>query len=414
MYSGETAMSIVFRNTVIAAVTTLAIASLAPPAGAAESEDLRAELAALKKRLEQVESSAKAQSVPAWVNRITWKGDLRFRNESIDQQYAPDRNRFRIRARTGLEARVNDTIRTEFALATTEGADPRASNQTLTGENSRKPILLDLAYAEWSAGKDWKLAAGKMRFPLIRPGQTSFIDADVNPEGLSVTWTRGDFFGGALYNLLEERAAAAESALVAGQFAWRPKMGPGKLSLGTGYYAFHGVQARSPFHNNAANGNSTTSVVGQCVDTTPCLVNDYDILQLFAEWSQTLAGRPLTAYADYAHNTSADNNLDTAWSLGLVWGKASEPLTWEVGYSWHDVEKDAVYGQFFESDFGTGTTDARGGVLRAGFAPARNWVINANLFLTETGVDVPATVAGVGAVRARNNRRLQIDLNFKY
>jgi hypothetical protein len=222
MYSGETAMSIVFRNTVIAAAATLALASLVPTAGAAESEELRAEVAALKKRLEQVESSAKAQSVPAWVNKITWKGDLRFRNESIDQQYAPDRNRFRIRARAGLEAKVNDTIRAEFALATTEGSDPRASNQTLTGENSRKPILLDIAYAEWAVAKDWKLAAGKMRFPLIRPGQTSFIDADVNPEGLAATWTHGDFFAAGLYNLPRPPKAHWSRASSPGARRWGP------------------------------------------------------------------------------------------------------------------------------------------------------------------------------------------------
>ncbi len=61
------------------------------------------------------------------VGNFTWKGDLRFRFESIDQQYAPDRNRLRIRARAGFVARVNDTVRSEFALATTEGNDSRGS-----------------------------------------------------------------------------------------------------------------------------------------------------------------------------------------------------------------------------------------------------------------------------------------------
>jgi hypothetical protein len=202
--------------------------------------------------------------------------------------------------------------------------------------------------------------------------------------------------------------------MLAGQFAWRPKLGPGKMALGVGYYAFNAVEGRNPFFNNSSNGNSTTSAAGACVDATPCLVNDYDLLQLFAEWSQPVAGRPLALYADYSHNTSADNSLDTAWSAGVTWGKASDPMTWEVGYLYQDVEKDAVYGQLFDSDFGAGTTDSRGGVFRAGFAPARNWVINVSYFMNETGVDVPATVAGVGSVRNRNYHRLQLDLNFKY
>jgi hypothetical protein len=404
----------VFRNAVFAAATAFAVASFAPQAAAAESDELRAEVAALKKRIDQMEAGAKAQSVPAWVNRLTWKSDLRFRNETINLQYAPERNRFRIRARAGLEAKVNDSIRMEFALATTEGGDPRASNQTLTGENSRKPILLDLAYAEWAPAADWKLTAGKMRIPLIRPGQSTFIDVDVNPEGLAAAWTHGDFFGVVLYNVLEERAAADESTMLAGQFAWRPRLGPGRFSLGAGYSAFQGVRGRSPFHNNSSNGNSTTSVTADCVDTVPCLANDYDLLQLFTEWSQPLGGRPLALYADFSHNTSAENGLDTAWTAGISWGKAAEPLTWEVGFAWLDIEKDALYAQFLDSDFGSGVTDARGAVLRAGFAPARNWVINLSWFLTECNVDVPVTVAGVGSVEARNSRRLQLDLNFKF
>jgi len=407
-------MSIVCRNLVFAAAAAFAVAGLAPRAGAAESDELRAEVAALQKRLDQMEAGQKAQSLPAWVNRISWKSDLRFRNETINLQYAPERNRFRIRARAGLEAKVNDTIRMEFALATTEGADPRASNQTLTGENSRKPVMLDFAYAEWAPTADWKLTAGRMRIPLIRPGQSTFIDVDVNPEGLAASWTHGDFLAVALYNLLEERAAADESTLLAGQFAWRPRLGAGKFSLGAGYSAFQGVRGRSPFHNSATNGNSTTAVIADCVDTVPCLANDYDLLQLFAEWSQPLGGRPLALYADFSHNTSAENGLDTAWTAGISWGKASEPLSWEAGFAWLDIQKDALYAQFLDSDFGSGVTDARGAVLRAGFAPARNWVVNLSWFITESNVEVPVTVAGVGSVRARNSRRLQLDLNFRF
>ena len=184
--------------------------------------------------------------------------------------------------------------------------------------------------------------------------------------------------------------------------------------VGTGYYAYRGVRGRNPFHAGAPNGNTTTTDVAVCVDVTPCLLNDYDVLQLFGEWSQRLAGRPLSLYVDLDRNTAADNNLDSAWSAGFVWGKAAEPMSWEVGFSWHDIEKDAVYGQLFESDYASGTTDNHGGVLRAGFAPARNWVINASWCFGETGVDVPVTIPGVGAVPARNVRRLMLDLNFRY
>lgn len=422
-------MNMNLRNAAVAAAVSLTLVSLPRVAAAAEIDELRAAVVALQKRIEQLESRAQgaeetnakqteqiasaSKASPAWVSNITWKGDLRYRYENTDQQYSAERNRQRIRARAGLVAKVNDTVRSEFALATTEGNDPRASNQTLTGENSRKAISLDLAYVEWAPNADWKLFAGKMRFPLIRPGQGIFIDGDVNPEGIAATWTHGDFFAATMYNFLEERSAARESTLVAGQVAWRPKLGAGKLSVGTSYYAYNGVRGRNPFHGGASNGNSTTSVALDCISAAPCLVNDYDLLELFAEWSQPVGGRPLTVYADYYSNTAA-SDMDTAWSAGVTWGKASDPRTWEVSYSYQVAGKDAIWGQFADSDFAAGLTDSQGSVIRAGFAPARNWVINGSYFLNETNVDVPVTITGVGAVQKRDVRRLQLDLNYKY
>lgn len=305
-------------------------------------------------------------------------------------------------------------MRTEFALATTEGADPRSSNQSLTGENSRKSIMLDLAWAEWAPTANWKIIGGKMRYPLIRPGQSIFIDGDINPDGLAATWTRGDLFAGALYDMLEERGAAPESTQFASQIAWRPKLGKGKLSVGAGYQAFSHVKGFNPFHANASNGNTTTSVVGACVSAPPCLANNFDVVQLFAEWSQSLAGRPLALFVDFARNQAANNGLDTALAAGFTWGKASDPRTWELGVAWQRVDKDALFGQLFNSDFGSGLTDSHGSILCLGYAPARNWVVNATYFVNDTNVDVPVTVANVGAVSKRNYRRLQLDLNFKY
>ncbi len=78
------------------------------------------------------------------------------------------------------------------------------------------------------------------------------------------------------------------------------------------------------------------------------------------------------------------------------------------------VEKDALYGQYIDSDFGGGNTDAKGSIIKVGYAFARNWTFNVTYFLNETNIDVPATVAGVGSVLDRDYKRLQLDLNFKY
>jgi hypothetical protein len=413
------------------AVSALFALALAVPAGAATDElaELKAAVEALQARIAQLEAQAKAveetndrqadqiavarSNVGSWVANFTFKGDFRYRNETIDQQYVPERNRDRLRMRAGFVARVNDTVRTEFGLATSEGNDPRSSNQTLTGENTRKNVFIDLAYVEWQAAPALKFTAGKMKYPWLRAGASSLFDSDVNPEGLAANWARGDLFASATYNILEERGALGESTLTAGQFGWKPALGPGRLTLAAGYFDFHSVQRRNPFFNNSANGNTTTAT-GCIGGATTCLAHDYDLIEAIAEYTRPLAGRPLAVFADYITNEAADNGLDTAWSLGLTWGRASDPRTWEIGYNYQLVEKDAVYAQFVDSDVGAGSTDYRAHVLRAGYAVARNWVVNLTWQMAETNRDVPASVSGVGPVEDRDYERLQVDLNFRF
>ncbi len=412
-----------------ALASVLALASAPVSAAADEISELKAAVAALQQRLEQLESQSKTveeandrqtdqiamvkANVGSWVPNFTFKGDLRYRNENIDQEYSAERNRDRIRVRTGFVAKVNDTIRTEVGLSTSEGNDPRSSNQTLTDGNSRKNLFVDLAYAEWQPRADMKFTAGKMKYPWVRPGQSTFFDGDVNPEGLAANFTRGDFFASTFYNILEERSAAGESTMTGGQVGWKPMVGSGRLTLGASYFDMHSVQNRAPAFS-AANGNTTRNT-GCFGGGTGCLAYDYNLLELFAEWAlPAVAGKPLTIHVDYAKNDAATNGLDTAYSTGLLWGKASDPRTWEVGYFYADVEKDALYGEYIDSDWGAGNTDARGHVFKFAYAFAKNWVLNTTYILNKTNMDVATSVSGVGSVFDRDYKRLQVDLNFKY
>lgn len=414
------------------AIAILVATTCAIPANADEVSELKAAVAALQQRLDQLEAKSKVteetndrqsdqiaqtrSSVGSWVSNFTWKGDFRYRNEDIQQDYVRDRNRDRIRVRAGFVAKVNDTIKTEVGLSTSELADPRSPNQTLTGENARKSVYIDVAYAEWQPVADWKFTFGKMRYPWGRPGQSVFFDGDINPEGLAVNFGHGDFYASAFYNLLEERALAGESTMAGGQVGWRPAIGKGRLNIGASLFALNSVQRRNTFFTLPAgsNGNTTTSVAANCLTAAPCLVNDYDDLEGFVEWTMPVAGRPLVLYVDYANNIAADTGLDTAYSIGALYGKASDPRTWEIGYFYQKVEKDALFGQFIDSDWGAGNTDAQGSVIKFGYAFAKNFTLNGWYHFATTNNDVPVTIPGVGTVYDRGYKRLQLDLNFKY
>ncbi len=117
-------------------------------------------------------------------------------------------------------------------------------------------------------------------------------------------------------------------------------------------------------------------------------------------------------FANYAENTAADD-LNTAYAAGFTIGRASNPRTWEFGYAYQKTEKDALFGQFVDSDFGGGLTDVDGSVFKIVYAPAKNWTLNGTYFLNNRFLDVPTNVAGV-PTNDLDYDRYQIDFNVKF
>jgi hypothetical protein len=444
-------------------------AALAPaPAFAqnAEIEQLKQQLAALSAKLDELEKSQTQQKksiedtqatadktadvVAQEKSRFSFAGDVRYRNESFDVQYVDrNRDRDRIRARLNATFRVNDTITGQIGFST--GADdPRSGNQTLDGQNSRKPFALDVAYVTWAPNAQWKVTAGKQRYPWTR-SPSLFFDNDVSPEGLAVNYTQGNFFAGAFYDWLAERGLSnsnvttgtnTDSLMYGGQVGFRiPFSDSVRLTVAGTYFDFDGVQGYNPLFGGASFGNTTvnaTATNSPCARAvaagTACLLSDYDIVEVFADLTATVGGLPLRFFADYAQNLEAEVNpvaqeeLDTAYSAGISYGAATAAKgTWELGLIYQQIEKDALFGQLLDSDFGDGNTDTKGFVVRGGYTLARNWTVNATLFLNDLSNDVPQTVTvfndatpapldttAISNVFDRDYKRLQLDLNFRF
>ena len=172
----------------------------------AQDDYLKSETKGLRKDAAQTNTVVNNLKGAEWASRVTLTADLRYRYEFISDEtlnaariQTADRNRDRVRARFNAVGRPTDNIQLGLGFATTEGGDPRSSNQTLTGAFNRKSLDLDLAYFDWTFASWGHLIGGKMRQPFIKPGQSLFWDGDVNPEGLAVTFTSGIWFGSA-YN----------------------------------------------------------------------------------------------------------------------------------------------------------------------------------------------------------------------
>ena len=261
-----------------------------------------------------------------------------------------NRERDRIRARLNANFRVNDTINGVLGIST-GSTDPRSGNQTLTDQNSRKDFDLDLAYVTWAPNAQWKLTAGKQRYPLAAHRRVLY-DNDVNPEGVAINYTTGNFFASTYYDWLAERALAfgnvttgtnTDSIMFGAQVGYRiPFSDATKLTLAATYFNFDGVQGYNPFFGGNSFGNTTTTSAAVCSRTLPagppptaCLLSDFDIIEGFADLTTSLGGRPLRFFIDYAQNTQAEVNpvalekLDTAlrrWRLVMALRRRSGNL----------------------------------------------------------------------------------------
>lgn len=362
-------------------------------------------------------SDAFAKDVAA---RWKWKGDFRVRNENIVQDYSIDRNRSRVRVRLGFEAEVNPTVKAGFQFATTESGDARSSNQTLGDVNSRKALDLDLAYVEWAPNAATKVTLGKMKQPLAMT-TSYFVDKDINPEGAALAFNHaptGAFVNAALFDLVE-RSSASDSTAVALQVGLRGKLNDDtSYVLAAGEMKHHNVKNFAVVQSGSAGGffGNSTKMVG-CVGATACLSNEFEVRNVLAEVTTVVADYPVVAFVDWAENTKAPK-FNKAIAYGVTLGKASLPNSWEVGVVSQKVEKDALFGQWIDSDYAAGNTDGDGYTLRGAYQVAKNWKLNVAYHMNETNNDVPffAIVAGSSVVQVydREYNRLQLDLNYAF
>ena len=180
----------------------------------AQNVALRAENAELRRPAQAVELASAPQTSKSadWPNRISLKGDLRYRHEQTnDRSQASDRERDLLRARVSLEAKATDDILIGIGLSTTENGNPRGANQTLDGEFSRKSLDLDLGYFKWAVAEEVHAIGGKMRMPLFRPGQSLFFDNDINPEGFALTYAGARWFGSSFRFWVDENVPESGS-----------------------------------------------------------------------------------------------------------------------------------------------------------------------------------------------------------
>ena len=356
-----------------------------------------------------------------WVDYLTIKGDVRLRYEMINDDAKKNannedytRDRARIRARLGAEAKVED-LKAGIRLST-GGADPISGNQTLGDGFQKKDIRLDLAYIDYSflgdSPNELRAIGGKMEQPLITMPDDLVWDPDLTPEGLAAKARFGNDFVTLLLNgeglYVQERDAKKNASGLAGQAAFKfqfiPEIG---LTVGGTYLAYQNIQGYDVIdweNSNKSYGNSTINGTVSGSTTNKAWATEFTPIMGFAQLDLWL-GFPLSFYGQALTNPKADANKN-GYMGGVSLGKAKNPQTFEVGYSYTKLEKDATLGMFTDSDRWGGGTDGEGSKFYGKYQIMKNLQACATFFLDKKKISA--------ADGGTDYNRLQLDIQAAF
>jgi hypothetical protein len=343
---------------------------------------------------------------PSWFDNVQIKGDFRYRHETAKEEDVTDRNRERIRVRLGADAKVDESIKLVFRIASCADNDPRSTNQTLDDGFTHKAVWIDLAYFEAHPKmiKGLSLYGGKMNNPFLTISCNDLIwDFDLTPEGLAFKYSLSlgslePFVSGCGF-VADERAAENDAWLVGGQTGLSLKCGElVSLKFGIGYFDYQATKGRPTFyHTTEGFGNSVVTV-----GPTTYYINDYDEFEGFAELSLKVGSVPLSIFADYVTNRAVKQD-DTGYLAGFAIGKTKEPGDWSIKYIFRKLEKDAVIGAFTDADCWGGGTNGEGNKLSFELVIVKNTTLGLIAFFDKKDLD-----------NETDYNKYQVDISFKF
>lgn len=403
-------------------------------------EQLRQEVLAQAK----TERWAEPNAVPAWVDRIKIEGDMRVRYqpEFADDKNAgyldysnaasgnnttgsnatraagylastakpsEDRERFRVRARLGILARVSDSWSAGLRLTTGNTTDRVSTNQSMGQDFNKYSFLVDRAYIKYDPAEWLTISGGRIPNPWF---STDLVwDEDINFEGFAATVkpTLGEgsfrpFLTVGAFPLREDNPPTRDSRWVKGvqlgakwDFARNSR-----LTVGAAWYKFDNLEGR--VEDSAECLAATDAYCGKYEygsglrqkGNTLFLTNanTFGSANWSAMWGLASRFEPinLTASLDLAHfdpvhvvltgdyvkNTAFDRgeilsrtglNLADGKDYGYLYKimvgmpKLAQRHDWNASLTYRYLGSDAMVDAFTDSDFGLGGTNLKGYIL---------------------------------------------------
>lgn len=408
-------------------------------------DQLRQEVLAQAK----AERWAEPNAVPSWLDRIKWEGDIRVRYQpefydksnatpaqylgyvadsnpnraagstpgftSLSSNTTEDRDRFRLRARLGMLAKVSDDWSAGIRLATGNSTDRVSTNQTMGQDFNKYQLMLDRAFIKYDPAEWLSVSGGRIPNPWL---STDLVwDEDLNFEGFAAT-VKPSFAGGdfrpfltvGAFPLREDGPPSKSSRWLRGvqagakwQFAANTR-----LNLGAALYDYDNLHGRVEDDSTYLAGNgaygqyeygSSLRQKGNTLFRTNASLGSADL----AIWGLASKFRPvnLTASLDLAHFDpvhvvlTADYVKNIAFDRGEISRRIGVDLTdgkdygylfklavgmpklekrhdWQTSFAYRYLGSDATVDAFTDSDFGLGGTNLKGYQLGMNYAMDQN------------------------------------------
>jgi hypothetical protein len=353
-------------------------------------------------------------SVPSWVDSLTLKGDLRLRYDHVTDSPssgAAAHDRWRYRFRYGGTASMNNGVKAGFRLATGgEGAtdDIGSTNQTFSNGFALDSISLDQAWAQMEVS-EVTLIGGKLQNFEKNGWKVSkaLFDGDISPEGFEAHYSTdaGGMslgFHGGVYFVNGENIGASSNInnMYMGQITANGSLNEStKLDLGFGAYTVDDGGLGSA-GKSARKGNSSG------VGYSPVFLDGVLGFK---------TGPGIKLYGTWVNNQESSATKDTGYISGIKFGSAKKAGQWEAKIEYRSLEKDAVWDDLTDSDFGAfgagGTADefksgtnVEGTILQFKYMIYDNVQTAVTLFTTESedGTD------------GESSNSIKADLIFKF
>ncbi len=335
-------------------------------------------------------AEAKKVIVPEWTDNVKIKGDVRLRTQADWGKGlgpAHQRLRQRVRARLGVEGKVNDQVKAGV-LAVTGNDDPRSTNQTLDDNFESYDLRLDQYYINWTApvpGEVGKvdLWGGKFQNPMTY--SSILWDSDINPGGMALKYASPGFSlgeipvslysNGGMFWLDEFQTSQRDPLLWTIQGGFKANVinsWGATVDTSVAYYDFANVQGNTAYASAPYSSGTNTLWGGRLGNTYRY---DFNLVDVLFQYDSLQIGDFKFGHGvlgDFIWNTSAPTNA-FAWQLGGYLGdkKPENPGQWKLTGEYRYIERESVPDFLPDSDFYGFTTQ---GVPRAGGTGGRGFV----------------------------------------